>query len=432
MSGFHTYEEFKKYVNGSGIAKELAQQAEWTYKNYVYADAKYVSSYETFGITPSGSMNPLSIVSKCIHEKCAEVNVKNFITTSIVYADVSYISYNLTAFFAKPRTLKDFESESIFISVKALKSLEALLRSGIVRLRRPYSHCCRKCYETHLATVKDITGSIINRVIGEEIIVRIRKSGRQHSIGIHSELLSIDDNHSIFFPLEQNSLKYFLGGDTKKLPKAAIDYIITKLTGSLIHEMMSVMLDMESATYTNSALVAESRLETLYINELRREVVKFRDIYQWESERSIKLPWVSELTTNELLRLREEASDALPKLRTLLSQKLNNVGEDQVKNIVEELRAQVTEVENEFTKLSLPKEARYRVGMSTLAASFVVYGLIAGATGSPGAAATSIAGLLATAAHLRGTEREQDAKVAGLKCMPAFVLLKAKSLLQRR
>jgi len=196
--------------------------------------------------------------------------------------------------------------------------------------------------------------------------------------------------------------------------------------------MMSVMLDMESATYTNSALVAESRLETLYINELRREVVKFRDIYQWESERSIKLPWVSELTTNELLRLREEASDALPKLRTLLSQKLNNVGEDQVKNIVEELRAQVTEVENEFTKLSLPKEARYRVGMSTLAASFVVYGLIAGATGSPGAAATSIAGLLATAAHLRGTEREQDAKVAGLKCMPAFVLLKAKSLLQRR
>ena len=67
--------------------------------------------------------------------------------------------------------------------------------------------------------------------------------------------------------------------------------------------------------------------------------------------------------------------------------------------------------------------------MVGLAMSFVIYGL---ASQSFPLAGTAIGALLATFAHLRNAEREQDSSLKKLQAMPAYALLKAKEILSKR
>ena len=130
--------------------------------------------------------------------------------------------------------------------------------------------------------------------------------------------------------------------------------------------------------------------------------------------------------------LRDEASKALPRLRELLRTRVNEPDDDKSNRLgqtVAELRSQALEVEAELDGLKPKKERNYKLGMTGLAASFVIYGL---ATQSPAVVATSLATLLATFAHLRNAERAHDAEATRLVSTPSYALLKARQILAKR
>ena len=179
-------------------------------------------------------------------------------------------------------------------------------------------------------------------------------------------------------------------------------------------------------------MLAGSRSEVLVINALERLPTQLAEIENWESARTVNLPWVEHLKADEILILRNEASDALPRLRELLRERLTEPTEghgNRLHQAVADLRSQVLEVESELEGLKLGKERNYRVGMSGLATSFIIYGL---ATQSPAVVATSLAALLATLAHMRTAERAHDAARTKLVSTPAYALLKARQILARR
>ena len=65
----------------------------------------------------------------------------------------------------------------------------------------------------------------------------------------------------------------------------------------------------------------------------------------------------------------------------MLSKRLQAVGEhtdDKIHEIVAELQAEILNIKEELASVRLPSEKRYRVGMCSLALSFVIYGLASG------------------------------------------------------
>jgi hypothetical protein len=154
-------------------------------------------------------------------------------------------------------------------------------------------------------------------------------------------------------------------------------------------------------------------------------------LQRWESLRTVELPWLHELTAEEIIRLREEAGRALPRLRDLILSRVTSPTAEpcNVSDVIAELRDQAAEVENEFESLNLVRQRRFGAGVGALAMLMVVYGF---ASHVPQVVGTAGAALLAILAHLRNTEREQDATLSMLEARPAYALLKAKQLVESR
>ena len=200
----------------------------------------------------------------------------------------------------------------------------------------------------------------------------------------------------------------------------------------LQRKVQSLFIEMSSCHETHSVVLSGSRHESLVFAEIQETRPPLNHIDNWETLRSVNLPWISELSPNDILLLRNESKNALPQLRRLLSEKLNTPSERteaHIRKVVLELQAQAAEVQAELEGLALTKERRYRLGMGGLGISFVIYGLF---IGHPTVAATGIASMLALLAHLRSHEISNDKKIAKLSTTPGFVLFKAKQILTKR
>jgi hypothetical protein len=147
-----------------------------------------------------------------------------------------------------------------------------------------------------------------------------------------------------------------------------------------------------------------------------------------DQSRSLNLPWVKDLSPQQVMELRQEADKALPQFRELMAKRLvfqvdqPSSGGDAM-DFVAELRQQAAEVKSELEVINKHAKRFWKKPFTLLSLGAAAVGL---ATDQPVGAA---GGLLALWQFL-GTHDpgfEKDAEV--LKCRPGYVLLKAQDLL---
>ena len=140
---------------------------------------------------------------------------------------------------------------------------------------------------------------------------------------------------------------------------------------------------------------------------------------------------MQDLTAAECLRLRDEAAYALPKLRAMLATTLREPRDRTaaIGDVVNELRAQVADVEQEIATSKGLAENRYRIAMEGLSLAFVLYGL---ASSVPPVAAAGLGALLASLAHAQQGSREQANREQRIVTTPGFALVKAREILNDR
>jgi len=145
----------------------------------------------------------------------------------------------------------------------------------------------------------------------------------------------------------------------------------------------------------------------------------------WERHRSLQLPWVKDLNTEEIIELRQEATSALGRLRSLLSTRLVDGELDGVR-IANELAGEAKEIEAELEAWKRAKGKRFAIGYGALGIGLVIYGVAHDTILAAGSA------LLSGIGKVYGELRTEKIETAKLRSSPGFVLLKAHQLLKHR
>lgn len=429
----------KETILGNGLFNELRRQAEWSLNEHDYVDAAKRlrslrrSNTAEFGVVASATLNPFSPAGKCFASGCMDQASEAFIKTVGLYTETAVIPDPLTTFFTSD-SLDDEGFEVLFRHLKILENIRPLFEAGVLRFATPIHRYCIDCNEQVQRFVAEATDEVIAGISSYKAgVIGDRLQG--FHLALELPVLQPAHNHRLLARTKLTPSQAALLANTirtrnrKSKPGRKL---LRQLMGETVkREMNSVFFELDTARRLGSLLLTGSRSEALVIGTLDKSVPKLSEIEDWERLRTINLPWLGALTCEEVLRLREEADTALPRLRELLRTQLIVASDEnkEIPTVVADLRSQSLEVEAELNSLNLPKESRFRAGMAGLAMSFVVYGF---ATQSPHLMAASMATLLATLVHLRNTERDHDSEVATLTSKPAYALLKAKQILGDR
>lgn len=430
-------EDLMSKLSDSGLVKDLKIQAEWSCSNFSYADRQELEPRGDFLITASSSMSPFHYMGKCSNERCFDDFIDKFAKIIGLYVDRAVLTDTFTGRFLHGQKFP-FEFDVHFRNqIRALSRLLPFIDKGIISFANPSRAYCEHCYKKLKDSIASATASLADDS-KKELKYHFKKYGEESALVIESPLYSGNETHPIssVFLLEKVQLakiERVLESKNKGKRKQQIFDIINDIyLKDLKRTVEDVLFDVDLSRHIKSVFTAGTRLENLYLRELDNNRPDINNIESWENLRAIDLPYIKELSVDEILILREEAQNSLPKFRQLIGQGLKGSGEASDKaifDVVAELKEQLNEVEVEINSLSLTKEKRYRFGMAGLALSFVVYSLY---TDQAIVTATSVAGLLTTLAHLRSDERECDAKMAQIQSKPAFTLFKAKEILQSK
>lgn len=435
---FSTPSELAKHLRRRGVLTELRRQSLWTRKHYLYDDDPDFHDIPggDFVITPTGSLNPFSPVAKCNDHGCRAKNAEDFLRSIALYSDIAYVHDPITGPFAREGKIDSSRVAYIHQSLQVLRIVLPLVESGILRFASPYQAYCQSCYERIDDLIEGATDSL-SEALYEEIWAQYWPHKQSPALSLHTPVLYPQSDHPLVTVCEltgEEHQKYTsLCGtsSTSKRTRKCRRYLTDLFRDRLERAVTSIFMEIAVSRRTHSLLLAGSRLEPLVLARLDKESPSPADLADWEAVRSIELPFLHQLTADELLVLRSKADRALPRLRELLLTKVSTPSGrgGNVRSVVEELRSQVVEVEQELAGLRLPRERRYQVGMGALSLTLVLYGL---ASAVPEAAVGSVAALMAMLAHLHHSEQQHDAAVTKLESSPAYALLKGRQIVEDR
>ncbi|MHB8138659.1 MAG: hypothetical protein ACYDGO_09785 [Smithellaceae bacterium] len=396
------------------LLSELRRQAMWTNKNWSYADDQSSNDVANdFSVTLSGTSNPLSTYGLCAETACRIQAANYFARTVGLYADVAFIPDTLTSKLLYPSKFSGIEMFRFINDVLVLHTLSPLIKEGIVRFYTGTQQFCKECYQKAEETIEKATTSLASD-LHDEIKYTIDK----HSISIDAGML-YEDGMILDIPMSpkiRRELKNTGGAEEvgRKIFEEELRNVLTE-----------TLIAMHTARKLDSPLFSSSKMSLLSLKALEEGAHYTRDIEMWEKERSIELPWVKDLSAEQIIRLRNEAFEALPSIRELIRRVLStSMPESAITDAVAELRAEAAEVSAELKALNANHETHFRSLAGSLGMVISIYGFATGFM-PPAMALGSLITLL-TLLHSSAHKDEQEE--AKLRARPAYVLLKAQEI----
>ncbi|HEX6187451.1 MAG TPA: hypothetical protein VFZ40_05190 [Pyrinomonadaceae bacterium] len=426
--------ELKHDLTKGGLQEELQAQAEWTNENFAYVDQKERFGDSQYRVSPSGTLNPFTKAIKCFGESCTHRATDDFIKSVGLYSEAAILPDPLTGLFAFESFSNDHIYEDLLRKLRVLRKVVPLIESGVLTFGTPTLRYCENHMREFDERMKETSQELIAASHPSDVEVVHKETG-ETLLFFRLPLLQPDHDHPLnaFIQITKSEGALIRGTLSHQRKKSAEGRRVLRevMARKLRSDLSSLFTELAMSRRLGSLLLAGSRAEVLMLTTLDKKGPDLREIEDWERARTIHLPWIGDLTAEEVLTLRKEASKALPRLRELLRERITKptAKEAQMTDTVADLRSQALEVQSELDALKLPKERKYRTGMAGLTMAFVIYGF---ATQSPPIIATSVAGLLATLVHLRNAEREQDNQLTKQTSMPGYALLKAREIISGR
>lgn len=293
--------------------------------------------------------------------------------------------------------------------IYVLHRIRPLIGRGILRFQTPFRAVCSSCKEEFERRLDMLTYELYKEFRNKFRLVKNR-----------DETLSIDTGPTYDPPLFLMSNIQF-----KERPKKAD--LVKDVIYSSVRSSLWAAVD---AGRVHGALFSNSPVG---LSGLLREEGRFPGgelLQAFEMKRAGSLPWVSGLSVQQTLQLREEASKALPKLREFLGRHLavkrDGTSATTEQDYVYELREQAAEVrsELEFWKSRRPSVVGNAIGLMSL--SIFAYGF---ATETIPLAA-GLGQLLTTLGFLHTLGNSSGQHKSQLESRPGYVLVKAQDILQ--
>jgi len=419
-----------------GLIKEASKEAQWSRLKYYYADEiKNKPSYGTFTLIAGDALNPMTQNFKCCSERCRLRTAKSFMQIAALYTDFVYVQDAISPIFLSVDDNQQFWIR-LFIELQVLKMSIPLIREGILKFSRSGILLCEEC-QSAMTLAKNEAGRLVLDEILETSTLSSIEINNQKIVYVRSPHLTGPDGEIIsreilFFDDELKTLDGWLQQQRDDMPIRNIPMLFKeRLLRQLENDAASILIKGKTASRLHGILATASRLEALFVRLLEKGK-DFTTIEEWETPRRIELPWVRDLTTEELIRLRYEAARALPRFRHLMATRVGDATtkpDESPKEIINELKEQSFDIEAEIGALGRKGKVRFALGLGGLSIGMTIYGL---AATIPAIGAAGFAGLVATLLHLRGEDLDKTKTEASTCAKPGYILLKAKQLLQER
>ena len=391
------------------LLPELRRQSEWTLENVETVYGERPSSTSALCINPSAGLDPFSIHGKCSDPPCRVANADQIARTVGLYADFAYVGDPFTDQFVFTERWTANDEERLVGNLVIFLRLLPLFEANVFRFKSNFSAACKNCLSVMRSQVEQVT----QRALAD---MRPKLTAERMN-----DLLVLHTDDSFGMPLAwRMGIKPSM---QRELDRGAnpLDVAITAFTPTLANHVHETVFNMATAprgtvTFSNSRIALQAAREFDSAVRGNTEV--------WEADRSTKLPWVADLSSHEVVCLREEAREALPRFRERMARTLTNEEPAEAKKVVHDLREEAAEVEAELKALDGKGESRFRTLSGLLGMTISVYGF-AGEFLATGAALTGLAtllGLLHTGEH---KQRQEEKK---LTTRPGYLLVKAKEL----
>lgn len=410
LSSFNDFA--KKYKK---IAREVAIQAQYGYENFDYYDERKPED-RSLVITAGGGLDPFYGRDMCSDPACKVKAAKQIARTLGLYADVITIADPLSYLLADVRKPSIKQIEWLFSQMLVLRELYPLIDAGVIRFWSGKVGLCQKCYQSAQAEIE--TGA-------QELIAQIEDLVEVEVVDGHMEIRTtgiIESEITTYYKLTEENIKEIKSGIT--INQMAQDFVAEQIKSTIRESLF----ELNYSRRISSVLFSTSRRELYALKRFDRDAPSLSKLDAWEKARSIQLPWVSDLTTTQIIQLRESAEKALPAFRGTF---VNHIASptstvESVESRIDTLRESAFEVERELKALNVHGENVFRNIAGSLGITISVYGAAAGFVPTEAA----LGGLMTLLGLVHSSSRHDDQKLSILQSQPGYVLVRAKELLE--
>ncbi|MBZ4370132.1 hypothetical protein [Corallococcus sp. AS-1-6] len=416
-----TPEGLYKLLKG-GLAKELNVQAERTLDGGTY-ELNLPAPRDTLSLTPGASLDPFSRISKCNAIPCLRDRTARFVQTLGLLADAIVIPDPFTPLFQDPKVSENVTIE-LFRRLQVYAVMRPLVEGGVVKFGAPGAKYCASCASRIESGLKNAAKlSALDVVEQAKFDVRfvddrtcVLTFEAPDDYGFYRMIQLDGDDRALL-----NGYRLVPG---RSLARSAARRLLPGIVRGYVSDLLDALVHMQGAEADGTYFASGSQYDARLLHSLGRIVSAAPPATQLNSLADVQLPWVGELTPEQVIVLRAEAQTALPRFRAYFAELLSSKSPGEVAAEIEGLQYAASEVEAELLAAS-----RIAFGKKVVAAGGLGLAVFSSILG--GDAAITAVGALVTAAsaahaiHGAGSERIQS-----LKRDPSFVLVKAKSIFE--
>ena len=342
----------------------------------------------------------------CANISC-RIKVADQLSRSIgLIADRAWVTDHFSDRFIDFGRATNEKLDDLMMDTLILLRVWPLIDAGILRFRPPCYPSCKSCLEHFEEQVALIAEQVAAKFSGQ---FRVTNKPDGHYF--------IETGDCFEPPIWQHSIK------SKKTPPTAKAY-----AENLIYdEVYSALWVGRDAVRRGGAIFSNSRVGLAGLLQQEGRFIGRKPLTLLDQERTVQVPWVSELEPHQVVELRRAASRALPVFREHMAKALSvdddlGLGASKSAEVVQGLRIQAAEVRAELQAAKNNSPKILRGAGSLLALGFSVYGI---ATDQPVAAMSGILNLINLLIAHSGHEKEAEK----LASRPGYVLLKAQDIL---
>jgi hypothetical protein len=366
------------------------------------------SNPREFDVVLSGGLDLFGRMGACVDFGC-RVNYGDQIARTIaLMADRVSVHDFLGDRILDSNRPTNAELDQFLDEVRLLHRLRPLISNGLLGFRSPMLALCSGCASEFERRVSETSRTLYAELGGSMKVVR-HPDG---SASIHTGIL-FDPNIVVVA-----HSRYASENSDEQL-----------LVGQIYEAVRHTLWDARDASWRGGTLFSNSKvgLSGLLSQEGRFQGSEY--LRALEGHRAAQLPWVSGLTVEQTLQLREEAAIALPRLREFLARHLAARPHDgshptQQSEYIHELREQAAEVRAELQMATTrsPSLARNTIGILGL-------GIAALGFATEVAPALVLTPLLTTLGLLHKFRRDDSNHEGEAMAKPGYVLVAAEQIL---
>jgi hypothetical protein len=311
-------ETFHARLGKSGLATELRDQAESSLRAWDDHQVRVVSSTD-LAFCPAGTLDPFAPIGKCSRPACAGQMAQRFASSIGLYADRVVLAEPLTLKLSRLDEVTEKTSREIYSQVLVLRVLEPLVAAGVIRFVARATRLCPKC-GAHMEKTVDEGIELVQRELCQSLTYNVLNAGQHPLVGVSFDstrsgrLISAHEaSPEVIKQLKATKRNEFVRPNADELGvlepflrRDARRYVDTIIVRSAIAKKSNAIVGVDDGLESRcvSALFTERKPTESPTEELA-------------GIQSLDLPWIRDLTPTEIVRLRDEARDALPRFRKL-------------------------------------------------------------------------------------------------------------------